>query len=196
MAPVDAQAHAVDRYLALAGALGADLPVSENLEWPFPPSAVPEGGGGFFSQKGPFVALHPFSRGRGKSMTRAEVTGLCEALAPVPVVLLGRSDEVLPAMGHVENLLNQTTLTELLAVLSRAAWTISVDSGPMHMAAALSARVVAVHTWSDPDRVGPYPKSAWVLKGGRLAMRANWKEGGGISIPRMGPLGDWVKGWL
>ena len=45
---------------------------------------------------------------------------------------------------------------------------VSVDSGPMHIAAGISDRLISIHTWSDPRKVGPYAAGAWVWKGGRL----------------------------
>lgn len=190
---VDPAWHAVDRYLALAGALGAEVPPAAPVEWPLPAGRLPEAVRAEGWVRGAFVVVHPFSRGRGKSLTVAEVAALCRALAPLRVVLAGRSTEPVEEMPHVVNLLNRTTLPELLELLRRAAWTVSVDSGPMHMAAALSARVVALHTWSDPGRVGPYPADAWVLKEGRLAPRSAWRPGGGIPLEGMPELAGWIK---
>jgi heptosyltransferase-1 len=165
--PVHSGMHAVDRYLALAQAVGA--PVALPLEWPLPAAALPAG----FVPGAPFVALHPFSRGKGKSLSPGQVRELCEALAPLRVVLVGRSEEVPAPLPHVENWLNRTDLLELTALLREAAWTLSVDSGPMHIAAALSPRVVAIHTWSNPNRVGPYPSEAWVWQNGSLFQRGH-----------------------
>ena len=38
----------------------------------------------------------------------------------------------------------------------------------MHLAAALTNRLVGLHAWSDPRRVGPYNPAAHVWKAGRL----------------------------
>ena len=48
------------------------------------------------------------------------------------------------------------------------AFVVSVDSGPMHIAAALTPRLLSIHTWSDPRKVGPYQPEAWVWKDGAL----------------------------
>jgi ADP-heptose:LPS heptosyltransferase len=176
--------HAVDRYLALVRAVGA--PAGVPLEWPLPEGALPAG----FAAGNPFIAVHPFSRGKGKSLTLAELRELCEALSPIRVVLLGRSAETPAPLPHVENWLNRTNLLELTAVLRAASWTLSVDSGPMHIASALSPRVVAVHTWSDPNRVGPYPPEAWVWQRGSLFQRG--RPGGRLSLPGHAALGAWL----
>jgi hypothetical protein len=38
----------------------------------------------------------------------------------------------------------------------------------MHIAAAVTSKLVSIHTWSDPRRVGPYNSEAWVWKNGQL----------------------------
>jgi heptosyltransferase I len=43
-----------------------------------------------------------------------------------------------------------------------------VDSGPMHIAAAVTDRLVSIHTWTNPARVGPYNPDAWIWKNGKL----------------------------
>ncbi len=155
---VSAKIHAVDRYLALVSSLGMDTTVP--LDWPLPTGNAPTS----LDASAPFVVFHPFSRGEGKSLTAAEVAEFCEALCPHRVVLVGRSETAVAKMANVANLLNGTTLPELIWLLRRAAFTVSVDSGPMHIAAALGSRLLALHTWSDPAKVGPYQSDAWIWK--------------------------------
>jgi hypothetical protein len=38
----------------------------------------------------------------------------------------------------------------------------------MHIAAAVTDRLVSIHTWTNPRRVGPYNPDAWVWKNGQL----------------------------
>jgi heptosyltransferase-1 len=179
--------HAVDRYLRLVQALGAPPVGPDNLEWPLPAAPLPEG----LSAGEPYVALHPFSRGKGKSMSVPDVRRLCETLAPHRVILVGRSDLDIPRLRNVENYLNKTSLAELISVLRRAAWVVSVDSGPMHLAAALGPRVLAIHTWSDPRKVGPYPADAWVLKDCKIHRRGG-PDAGATPAPDMEAVGAWV----
>jgi ADP-heptose:LPS heptosyltransferase len=57
----------------------------------------------------------------------------------------------------------------MLVWLIRAArFTICVDSGPMHLVAAISSHLVSIHTWSDPCRVGRYNSDARIWKSGQL----------------------------
>ena len=156
--PVDPKAHAVERYLALAAATGGTLAGPPEFTLPEgdrPTEKIPAG---------PFIVLHPFSRGRGKSLSPEAVAAFSRT-ADHPVVLVGRSDEKLSDLPpNVTNLLNKTSLTELLWLLRHAAFVVSVDSGPMHLAAAATDRLLAIHTWSDPCLVGPYRPAAHVWK--------------------------------
>ncbi len=157
--------HAVDRYLALAKRAGAD--VCGAVEFPLPDGSEPS-----LALPGqPFVVLHPYARGSGKALLEEESTQLAQALQPMPVVVVGSAKATLSWPNNVTNAVNATTLPELLWLLRRAAYTISVDSGPMHIAAAFGGRVLAIHTWSDPKKVGPYPPECAVWKGGHIANR-------------------------
>lgn len=179
--PRDVPVHAVRRYLALVEALGCD--VSGALEWKLPDAPLPAG------LPAEFVVLHPFSRGAGKSLSTAQVAAFCEAMAPYPVVIAGRAaDEVQPA-ANVVNLLNRTTLPELCSVIRGARFVVSVDSGPMHIAAALNPRLLAIHTWSDPQKVGPFSPDSWVLKGGCLSRVAEFPAGEACAL---GGLPAWI----
>lgn len=154
--------HAVDRYLALAHAVSAEMPPP--LSWRLPAGTEPAG----FSTAERFVVLHPFSRGKGKSLSVGEVSAFCRGVSPIRVILAGRTDERVPPLANVTDLLNRTTLPELIWLLRRAAFVVSVDSGPMHIAAAITPLLVSIHTWSDPSKVGPYHPDAWIWKDGAL----------------------------
>jgi len=156
--------HAVDRNLSLASALGA---AEEAPCFPLPPGTAP-------TDLPPLpeapVVLHPFSRGAGKSLSIREVRELTDLLAPHPVVVVGTPAGT-PQDGwseHVVDLSGKTSLSELIYVLRLAAWTVSVDSGPMHLASGITDRVLSIHTWSNPAMVGQYPANAWIFRESRL----------------------------
>lgn len=154
--------HAVERNCALAASVGAESigsPVFRLPEGRAPEAALPGS---------PFLVLHPYSRGRGKSLTPETVLAFCRKLE-LPVVLVGRGSVNFPSTpANIINLLDRTTLPELIWLLRQAAFIISVDSGPLHLAAALTDRLLGIHTWSDPCRVGPYRPGAHVWKGGEF----------------------------
>jgi ADP-heptose:LPS heptosyltransferase len=58
------------------------------------------------------------------------------------------------------NLTGNTSLVSLPALIKRADWVISNDSGPMHLAAALGVRTVGIFGPTDPRVCGPYPLDA------------------------------------
>ena len=160
--PATRNIHAVLRYLKLVEDLG--VPVDGPLDFPLPEGVMPEG----FGLREPFLLLHPFSRGRRKSLEPEVVRELCERIRPVPVVLAGRSP-IAPALpSNCLNLMNRTSIPELVWLIRRAGFTVSVDSGPMHIAAAISGRLLGIHHWTDPRIVGPFHPEAWVWKNGAL----------------------------
>ncbi len=162
--------HAVERYLRLAR---LSLAAGENtrpgrLSFPLPPGNLPESLGDHPGSGS--ILLHPFSRGRGKSLGWKQVLSLCEHLGlERRVILVGRSEGKEPALPRgCTSYLNRTSLEELIGFTRRAAFVVSVDSGPMHLAAALDRPLLSIHTWSDPRLVGPYRADAWVWKNGEL----------------------------
>ena len=86
----------------------------------------------------------------------------------MPIVLAG-APKSLPDFGlGVIDLLGKTSLSELIGLLRGASYLVSVDSGPMHLAAALGIPLLSIHTWSDPRLVGPFSKNSHVWQGGQI----------------------------
>jgi ADP-heptose:LPS heptosyltransferase len=169
VAKVNRRGHAVNRYLKLAECAGAT--VGESLRWPLPTGdPLPR-----FDEYPPFILLHPFARGDGKSLSNAVIEELCSALAPSRVVVVGQSRRNLDTLGNCIDLTNQTSLLQLIRLIRVARFVVSVDSGPMHIAAAVTDNLLSIHTWTDPLRVGPYNRKAWIWKHGQL-LRASELE--------------------
>jgi len=178
VARVNRRAHAVERYLKLAEAFGA--PVKEPIRFPLPTGdELPR-----FDPYPPFIVLHPFARGAGKSLSGDVIDSFCHALSPLRVVLVGKTARRLSPPDNCVNLTNQTTLLQLIWLIRTAKFTISVDSGPMHIAAAISSRLVSIHTWSDPRRVGPYEPEAWIWRRGELVRAGDFPEKGKLKRGR------------
>lgn len=187
--------HAVDRYFKLVAALGIDT--SGPLTWNLPQGTRPAG----FTLEEPFVVLHPFSRGEGKSLSIEEAADFAAAL-PCPVVLAGRANVETKPDKNLVDLLNRTTLSELIWLIRHARFVVSVDSGPMHIAAALTPHLLALHTWSDPALVGPYRPEAWVWKDRTLfQVRELYTPASPAAKPRTAPdlkavatfVGEWIE---
>ncbi|MEI7036957.1 glycosyltransferase family 9 protein [Fulvimonas yonginensis] len=61
------------------------------------------------------------------------------------------------------DLTGKDTLKRLLAMLEHADLLLTPDSGPMHMANAVGAKVLGLHAASNPARSGPYSDRSWCV---------------------------------
>jgi heptosyltransferase-1 len=162
-AKVNKREHAVERYLKLAELAGARI--GEALRCPLPTGdPLPR-----FDEYPPFILLHPFARGSGKSLTNKLIEEICVAFAPTRVVLVGKTGRQIDVAENCVELTNQTSLLQLVRLIRVAKFVISVDSGPMHIAAAVNDRLLSIHTWTNPRRVGTYNPDAWIWKHGTIA---------------------------
>src|SRR5579883_2713856 len=144
-----ASVHVVDRNLDLAGAAGAASTVKV-----FPlPAGRPEGE----LPEGEFVLASPMAGWGAKQWPMEHYRALGERLAAigVPLVLNGAPGSGLPHVSGLPGLIDATR---------RAAAVVGVDSGPMHIAAALGKPGVAIFGPTDPARNGPYGDSLYVLR--------------------------------
>ncbi len=170
---VDPKAHALKRYSQVLEKLAIS---SEGLSFQLPEGRIPAD----FSLSSPFVVIHPYARGKGKSLTREQVLAFAEGVKPSPVVLLGKGPSMKPLVENIFDWSGKTNLLELIGLLRHASFVVSSDSGPMHLAAALQPRrLVAIHRWSDPRRVGPYGQDTLVWKNGELKPQRDWGEEAG-----------------
>lgn len=174
--------HAVDRYLAMVEALGVETEIDPSEAFPLP-EGKPVGSRASMEDR-PFILLHPFSRGRGKSMSFREVVDFEEAfhsaVPGVPIVLVGAGfawPESIPRPAGLIDLLERTSLAQLIWLMRRARFVVSVDSGPMHLAAAITGNLLSLHTWTDPRMVGPWRKDAWIWRAGEFARVGEVEKG-------------------
>jgi heptosyltransferase I len=162
VARVDRRGHAVERYLKLAECAGATI--GESLRCSVPSGdPLPR-----FDAHPPFVLLHPFARGQDKSLSNAVVEEFCRSLAPTRVVVVGQSHRRSTTPENCVDLTRQTSLLQLIWLIRLARFVVSVESGPMHIAAAVTPNLLSIHTWTDPHRIGPYNPDAWIWKHGQL----------------------------
>ncbi len=97
-----------------------------------------------------------------------EVCGMSSALAGASLVVVGQSHRRITTPENCVDLTRQTSLLQLIWLIRVARFVISVESGPMHIAAAVNPNLLSIHSWSDPSRIGPYNPDAWVWKHGQL----------------------------
>jgi heptosyltransferase-1 len=148
-------AHIVDRNLELVAAAGASsiLPT-------FPlPEGAPEGP----LPEGKFVLASPLAGWTSKQWPLDFYEQLAAHL-DMPLVLNGPPESA-DALGTVRGaLVHVSGLSGLIHATRRAHAVVGVDSGPMHLAAALSKPGVAIFGPTDPARNGPYGGSLRVLR--------------------------------
>lgn len=168
--PYDPDAHAVWRYLNIARHLAAPVaPPRFHLGHLLADPGEQLGG----MPPKPYVVLHPAARWPTKLWPAASWALLAEGLAGMGagVVLTGSPGDmglaraiVAESRASVFNLAGRTTLKELAAVLKGAAFAVTTDTGPMHLAAALGTRVVALFGPTAPWRTGPFGEGHEILR--------------------------------
>jgi lipopolysaccharide heptosyltransferase II len=117
----------------------------------------------------PGAAYGPAKRWPGPKF--AELARLLHDFASAEVVIVGTADDGAflkdvpgSASDAAVSLAGDTTLRELLAVMSLASVVISNDSGPMHMANALRVPVVGIFGPTDPRVTAPFHPPSTVVK--------------------------------
>lgn len=76
----------------------------------------------------------------------------------------------------IQNLVGQTTLKQLLAVLKLAHLVIAPDTGPAHMAVTVETPVVGLYAHSNPKRTGPYLYPQYVVSAYDSAIQIEHKK--------------------
>jgi len=160
--------HVVERNLELAAGASSlaagsgnfrDAAAS-NLLRTFPlPSGTPEGS----LPAGKFVLTSPFA-GWGAKQWPMERWSELAALLDMPLVVNGPPDAA-PALQQIRGAhVHLSGLGGLIDATRRAHAVIGVDSGPLHLAAALAKPGVAIYGPTDPARNGPYGGTIQVLR--------------------------------
>jgi len=154
-------AHIVDRNMELAGAND-----SERV-FPLPPGH-PEGD----LPAGDFVLASPLAGWQAKQWPLDHYEKLGARLKQelgITLLLNGPPDSGLPHRSGIAGLIHATR---------RALAVVGVDSGPLHLAAALGKPGIAIFGPTDPARNGPYGGSIRVLRAPGAA--TTYKRGGEI----------------
>jgi len=167
-------AHVVDRNLELAAACGGSaVPPSLRL-FPLPPGR-PEGD----LPAGDFVLASPLAGWASKQWPMEHYASLAARLRDelgIPLVLDGPPGADFSAAAAA--LPHYASLPGLIHATRRAAAIVGVDSGPLHLAAALAKPGVAIFGPTDPARNGPYGDSLRVLRAAAAA--TTYKRGAAI----------------
>ncbi len=173
-------AHVVDRNLELAAAAGATSILNS---FPLPPGR-PEGE----LPESDFVLASPLAGWTSKQWPLEHYGALAARLRSqlgVPLVLNAPPGISFPQVPDA--VLHNSGLPGLVDATRRAAAVVGVDSGPMHLAAALGKSGVAIFGPTDPARNGPYGDTIRVLRDPQA--KTTYKRGSAIdpSMRRIAP---------
>jgi heptosyltransferase I len=167
-------AHALEAMMAFATAIGA---AQRELRWDIPlAQAEQDFAAGIAAHDRPLVVISPCSSQRARNFRNwsienyAAVITHLETQHGAQVVLTGGPSDLekdygsqLAAGTAALNLVGQSTLKQLAALIARADLVICPDSGPAHMATALGTTVVGLYASSNPARTGPYMSQKFTI---------------------------------
>jgi len=140
--------HVVDQALDLAAGAGA-----LNLVRAFPlPQGSPEGR----LPETPFALASPMAGWTSKQWPLeyyAELAAMLRGKLGMPLVLNGAPGAIPDVAGTLRH---ESGISGLIDATRRATLVIGVDSGPLHLAAALNKSGAAIFGPTDPARNGPY----------------------------------------
>lgn len=176
IAPVKNQ-HVIDSFLGFSEALGIK---QRQLEWDIP---IPADAQKFADNRLPkedFIVISPCSSMAYRNWTArgyAAVAKYAIQQHGLKVVLCGgpsrlewqygaeiaASLDMAKLTPSLTNLVGQTDLKQLLAVLQRARAVISPDAGPAHLATAVGTPVIGLYACTNPDRARPYLSGDYVV---------------------------------
>ena len=175
--PLSIERHALERYLDLVEQLGVPIKGIE-LEFPITPDSLKSvqrilNGRGFNVH--PLAVIHPFAKWDTKQWSWEKFARLSDRLAEKGVRMVftgsrGDANAVEKILSQtrfpaqVLNLAGRTDLGELAALFSLADLVISPDTGPMHLAAAVKAPLIALFGPTAPWRTGPYGTGQIILR--------------------------------
>lgn len=158
--------HVVDRYRRLAQ-LGSHVPAAQPALFPLP------AGDSTLPLPERFVLASPQAGWGAKQWPAGHYSELAARIwnghgipllgdCPPGLEVCVRAIRREAPHGAVQ--LHASTLSQLIAATRRATAVVGVDSGPLHMAAALGKTGVAIFGPTDPRRNGPYGSAISVLR--------------------------------
>ncbi|MDB6109770.1 MAG: Lipopolysaccharide heptosyltransferase [Pedosphaera sp.] len=166
--------HAVDRYLSVLPLLG--VPVHERFQWlPERPAVSAQVREKWQPGGQRWIMLLPGARWNNKRWPVENFTELARQLLRIApelrIGILGGNDDC--ALGYAIaavdparclDLTGRTSLPEMIEWIRLSELTITNDTGPMHVAAALRKPVIALFGPTNPNDTGPYGQKQNVLQ--------------------------------
>lgn len=166
------QAHAVDRMLALAEGVGCDISDPDMRLY----TGQDELSEVIIEYPDPYIVLAPTSRWGSKRWPIERFVELASALAKKGthrIILVGGPGERLQCAPlvelarehpHITDRIGSTSITQLMALISRAELVVANDSAALHMAVGFDRKTVALFGPTDASLVGPYRHESSVIQ--------------------------------
>jgi len=161
--------HVLDAMLEFGNAIGVPR---QKLRWDIPlSSSQHEFAAQYRHHTNPLMVISPCSSQRARNFRNWSAENYAAAANHArnrfqcDIVLTGGNTATEQEYGRaikklcgpgVSNLMGQTSLKQLLALIDAADLLLCPDSGPAHMATAVGTPVVGLYATSNPDRTGPY----------------------------------------
>jgi len=171
--PAHERQHVVDSFFGFAEALGISKRV---LRWDIP---IPDSARAYAESRlpgdTPTLAISPCSSMSYRNWNATgyaavadyaiEHHGMRVVLTGGPTAIEADYGKAICAVSRhpVINLIGETDLKQLLAVLAKAAVVIAPDSGPAHLATAVGTPVIGLYATTNPDRARPYLSAEYVV---------------------------------
>ena len=125
----------------------------------------------------PFITINPFTSTRNNNFREWDfdnfltLSEYCKNEYSLNTVLLGKTSQekfneienYLDNNQSIINLINKTSLLEMLSILNKSQFYIGPDSGTLHMARMLDLPVIGLYATSNPLRTGPYCKLEYTI---------------------------------
>ncbi len=156
-------AHVVERNIELAVAAGAR---AVSFRTP-----IPEGHPDGLLPSTPFVLASPFAGWAGKQWPIQNYEALAQQLkkAGLEMVVNVSPSQARQLSDSTDLIVHTSSLEGLIYATRQCVAVIGVDSGPLHLAAALKKPGVALFGPTDPNRNGPYGGTIKVLRAPGIA---------------------------
>ena len=167
--PARPNRHVMDGLFEFAEALGIE---DRTPTWRIPVGdAARERAADLGADGRPMLVLSPCTGQRFRNYRNWRIENYAQVADDVArrydaqIVLTGGTTEIEQQYGagiaqamqaRPTNLIGQTSLKELLAIIARASVVLCPDSGPAHMATAVGTPVVGLYATSNRHRTGPY----------------------------------------
>lgn len=126
----------------------------------------------------PYLLLSPCSSNRARNWRNWSIEGYASVIKyayeehGLHTIITGGNSKEETRYGEalatlqpqaVTNLVGQTSLKVLLALVKHSQAVIAPDSGPVHMAVAFQRPSIGLYVTSDPARSGPWRQEQWVV---------------------------------